>query len=313
MNRQQYGSIICSQSTNLQLDAKNNNAKENNRPNAVKALCVILVAFTVFLAAFPVAAQTPHDAGGLTTLSVNVVVQRQEIVTGPYARYAQKYLGVTAPLADKIIYEVAKVTVLDNSEIPYYSEYSENRVLPHMNPESGFPRLTVDKTAAAALSLEENARLAAEKIFEIRRIRLDLISGEVGENVFGGGLSSALAELSRLEEEYLSLFLGKQSVRFDEKQYRVTPIKNKATYTVCRFSPTDGLLSADDLSGVPMVLELKPADESVADMPETKGKPSSRAVPVLVPAYMQCRIILDGTELTSGVFDIRQLARTVYM
>jgi hypothetical protein len=35
---------------------------------------------------------------------------------------------------------------------------------------------------------EEQAAATAEMIFSLRKHRLDLITGEAGENVFGGGL-----------------------------------------------------------------------------------------------------------------------------
>ncbi len=274
----------------------------------VSALCA------AFFAALPTAAQTPQNNAERMTIYIDIAIERQEIIAGPYARYAQKYLGVAAPLADKILNEVTSVKITDISDMPIIHGYvSSDRTL-HMDPPKGFPRLTVDKTSAAALSLEESARLAAEKIFEIRRSRFDLITGEVGENVFGGGLSAALSELRGLEEEYLSLFLGKQTFSTDFKQYRVTPVKDKSTYIVCRFSEIDGLLPADDLSGVPMVLELRPTDDSAAiQIPVVQVKPSARAVATLIPADMRCRIILDGVELASEEFTIPQLGETVYL
>ena len=36
-----------------------------------------------------------------TTVVVDITVARESVVTGPYARFAQKYFGVIAPLADK--------------------------------------------------------------------------------------------------------------------------------------------------------------------------------------------------------------------
>jgi hypothetical protein len=181
-----------------------------------------------------------------------------------------------------------------------------------MNPAEGFPRLTIDRTSAAPLSLEENARLAAEKIFALRRSRLELITGEVGENVFGGGLGAALVEIARLEEEYLSLFFGRETTTVGLKQYHVTPVHDRLTYTVCRFSQTDGLIPSDDLSGVPMVLELKPVNETPQEV-TTPAKPSSRAIQRIIPAEMQCRVILEGAELASEQFTIRQLGETVWV
>jgi hypothetical protein len=265
------------------------------------------------LFATSVHAQADQSQQERTTLYVDVAVERQETVAGPYARYAQKYLGVAAPLADKVLHKVTDVYIQNNSDTEHYLHDPNGYAPPsHMNPAEGFPRLTVDKSSAAPVSLEESARLAAEKIFDIRRSRFDLITGEVGENVFGGGLGAALSELSRLEEEYLSLFLGRQTIKTDHERYRVTPVRGRSTYTVCRFSDADGLLPEDDLSGEPMVLELRPIDEQ-AEALNPQPKPSSRAVATLIPADVQCRIILNGTELASEMFSIRQLGQTVYI
>jgi hypothetical protein len=183
-----------------------------------------------------------------------------------------------------------------------------------MHPSNGFPRLTVDKTSAIAMSLEESARAAAATIFEIRKARLDLITGDAGENVFGGGLESALAELSRLEEEHLSLFFGRQTARINVKQFRISPVKSRLSYTVCRFSRIDGLLSEDDLSGEPMVLELKPMEDSVSmEGIEIQPKATSKTIPYLIPADVRCRVILDGMPLTSEDILIKQLGETVHV
>jgi hypothetical protein len=280
----------------------------------IKVLSALCLSVALLFATTTTVAQTPPS--GVQQLSLYVTVGTKQVTTtaGPYARYAQKYLGVAAPLTDKVLNEVVFAKINDVSNLQVEHEAVESGRISHMNPPDGFPRLTVDKSSAAALSLEESARMAAEKIFEIRRSRFDLITGEVGENVFGGGLEAALSELSRLEEEYLSLFLGKQSVRTDLKQYRVTPAKGRSTYIVCRFSESGGLLPTDDLSGEPVVLELRPTDEDAASQSAVnQGKPNSRAVATLVPAQMRCRVILDGVELASEEFSIPQLGETVYL
>lgn len=57
-----------------------------------------------------------------TTLKVIVVVEKESIRKGPYARYAQKYLGVMAPLADKDIYTIV------GGKIGYAQEADPNEV-----------------------------------------------------------------------------------------------------------------------------------------------------------------------------------------
>ena len=94
----------------------------------------------------------------------------------------------------------------------------------------------------------------------------------------------------------------------------MTPVKSRSTYTVCRFSETDGPLPEDDLSGVPMVLELQLAgDADSTETANTQVRPSSRAVPHLIPADVRCRIVLDGVELASEQFQIPQLGEIVYI
>ncbi len=51
-----------------------------------------------------------------TVLKVEVVVEKESIRKGPYARYAQKYLGVVAPLTDKDSYRIA------GADISYFEE-----------------------------------------------------------------------------------------------------------------------------------------------------------------------------------------------
>ena len=67
--------------------------------------------------------------------------------------------------------------------------------------------------------LQTAARNAAAAIFSLRKHRLDLISGEAGENVFGAGLPVALERLDRLEQEYLELFLGRRVVTTETRRF----------------------------------------------------------------------------------------------
>ena len=85
-----------------------------------------------------------------TILAVDVTVERDQTLTGPYARYAQKYLGVRAPLTDKTVWSVtgAQIALLDgdtylNAVAP---APASTRVLSHTASENKFARLQPDKT-----------------------------------------------------------------------------------------------------------------------------------------------------------------------
>lgn len=249
-----------------------------------------------------------------TTLYVNLTAQRTTITAGPYARYAQKYLGITAPLADKVLLELVEANINDINELaPSVVADEQPREALHMHPSEGFPKLPIDKTSASPESLEDSARKAANRIFEIRRNRFELITGMAGENVFGGGLKAALKELDRLEQEFLSLFLGRQTSQIVAGRYRVTPQLGLTTYTIAKFSQTDGFLAPDAASGDAILLTLRllgsasPAGLQLAD------RPSSRTRTVRIPVDAECRISLTDNQLTSRVLPITQFGRTVYV
>lgn len=207
--------------------------------------------------------------------------------SGPVCRFAQKLLGVMAPLADKDIYTIqsatlcaaqeadpAEVYALDNpdkSPLRIYDVTPEGFVaasaagqkpLPpawdcagplrgpvpdrceavsYLDSDTSFVKVSVDRLSLVEKSPESMAQDAANAIFSLRRHRIDLVTGEAGENVFGAGLKAALEEIDRLEQEYLSLFLGKQFRQRIVREFSVVPSKDEPATVVCRFSDTAGL------------------------------------------------------------------------
>ena len=151
-----------------------------------------------------------------TVLAADITVRCEKIVCGPYARYAQKFLGLRAPLTDKTVYTVADAAIalmpgeryVTAGELPA----STCRVESYEAQGADFARLQTDRLDMTETDLQTAARNAAAAIFSLRKHRLDLISGEAGENVFGAGLPVALERLDRLEQEYLELFLGRRVV-----------------------------------------------------------------------------------------------------
>ncbi len=248
-----------------------------------------------------------------TTLYVDITVEQQDIIAGPYARYAQKYLGVAAPLADKVLYKITSAKISDNNAIQTAAPEMKSGLVSHMNPNAGFPKLQIDRMSNSQLSLEDNARLAADQIFKIRKSRYELITGEAGENVFGAGLENALDELNRMEEEYLSLFLGKQVNTTVVKQYKITPSADRHTYIVCRFSNVDGLLPDDDLSGQQVVLDTKALNAISTEGLNTMPKPSKSAPAYRIADDALCRIFFNNTEIASATIPVYQFGQTVYI
>ncbi len=246
-----------------------------------------------------------------TSITVRIAVEKQVIHTGPYARYAQKFLGVAAPLADKqsCTITAAAIGVRNAAAVSQPDDFPANgpvTAVPHTGTPSEFAKVPIDRRDFTDRSLEEAARQAASALFSIRNHRMELITGVSGENVFGAGLAAALAELARLEEEYLALFMGKQSVQTIVRAYDLMPQNGETNRVVCRFSPVDGLLAQDDLSGNPVVLEMKITEQPVAPAP-VKTYKNAPMVRKTIPATVACRLVDGKTELAREQIAMNQM------
>lgn len=247
-----------------------------------------------------------------TVLAADITVRCEKIVCGPYARYAQKFLGLRAPLTDKTVYTVADAAIalmpgeryVTAGELPAPTCRVEN----YEAQGADFARLQTDRLDMTETDLQTAARNAAAAIFSLRKHRLDLISGEAGENVFGAGLPAALERLDRLEQEYLELFLGRRVVTTETRRFRVTPAEGKLQQIVCRFSPDAGLLPANDLTGDIVLLQYEPQGMAVD---EAGVRPTSSTIPYRIAALTRCSLIAAGQEQAAQVLPVFQFGRTI--
>lgn len=257
-----------------------------------------------------------------SVIKIRLTVKKEITRSGPYARYAQRMLGVTAPLADRDAYTIAGATVTCENPtggkavtVPRYNTQmpaERSSAVSLTRSDTAFVKVTPDRSQLAGKSQEEMARDAANAIFKLRKQRLDMISGEMGENVFGAGMHNALFEINRLENEYLALFLGKQTVETTVREYSLIPSRDKLNYVVARFSASAGLLPDTDLSGEPVMLALKP-ESTLTAPPATKGtkSKSGEAVAYRLAEQVQCRVMTGAAELTRNILPLYQFGITV--
>ena len=158
-------------------------------------------------------------------------------------------------------------------------------------------------------ALEDAARAAATQIFSLRRHRIELVTGEAGENVFGEGLKAALEEIDRMEQSYLELFLGKRVVSTETRRYVVYPQADKKQYIVCRFSPAAGLLPDTDLSGDIVLLQIEPSGAAKSDL--EAGPKETNVVACRVADPSTCIVISGGREYARAVLPIFEFGRTI--
>lgn len=238
----------------------------------------------------------------LTTITVFVKEEKSHFNPGVYARYAQKYLGVRASLAAKDDATLKAAIVLKGEKSPF--SVSEGDTVTEEFP------LLENRLDGRALSLEDQAKATADMIFSIRKHRVDLVSGEAGEHVFGAGLKDAIEELNRLEKYCLELFYGKTTVEESIKAFDITPSSTEKDYVVCRFRQKFGLVPENSLTDDAVMLHFEPSAD-VISLPFREASPKEKNVDTFkVSVPTTCSLTVGADDLCSVKLPVFQYGRT---
>ena len=165
----------------------------------------------------------------------------------------------------------------------------------------------IDKLSATELSPEAAAEAAAKQIYALRRARLELITGELGDGGFGAGMESALREMARLEREYLDLFYGKRTTTISHHKFVVPVEEGKANYVIARFNPNEGIVAEDDLMGDIVLITIRPSQMEYPAS-DIKGKVTYRYA-----NNARVMLSLGGNSLTERVLPIYEFGETVIL
>lgn len=251
-----------------------------------------------------------------TSVAVDLIVEKEQTVVGPYARYAQKFLNMRGSLVDKTVYSLkgVKLAVTGGEDVIADAvPAAEVTETSYMGSASEFAKVLPDRMSATAVSEEEAAANAAQAIFSIRKHRMDLITGEAGENVFGAGLKDALAALDAAEQEYLELFFGKRVVTTSVERVVIPMVEGVQSYAVARISSSAGVVAADAKDGDAVTLEVAPSGRArLSSIVEADPK-SKTAVKVRVADPSTCTVKVGDKVLTSAVLPLFEMGRTVYI
>lgn len=119
-------------------------------------------------------------------------------------------------------------------------------------------RLPVYKDDLKSKSAQEKAKEAADFIIKIRKRRFKLLAGQYEVFPEGIALETSVRELNKLEEEYLSLFVGSVSTDTIYKIFTYVPVGNEKIQrtTLFKFSESAGFLSPNSPNGESVVVEI---------------------------------------------------------
>lgn len=232
-----------------------------------------------------------------STLVVTLDVVTEDVTVGPYARYAQKLLGMRAPLVAKT------TTTISSAKIQLAAEdyFVASGCCGKKDIKNIVAPLSIDAMSGGVLTAETAAELAADEIFKIRRIRREMISGDLGEGYFGAGLEAALARLDQDEQAYLELFVGRTIVTTESRRFNIAIDADLTRYIVCRYSPQLGIVDSSDLSAEPILLQITPSGKKSIVSPAT-GDKSARVF--RVADQSTCELFYGSKSLGSSVIPL---------
>lgn len=144
----------------------------------------------------------------------------------------------------------------------------------NVKSESSYNKVAIQQEMVVQKSLDAKAKEAAEMIFNLRKKRVQIVTGDTDATFSGEAMTSAINEISKLESEYMSMFIGYSEFSSQKMNYDVVPTKDNESqlYVAFRLSDSKGLVPADDLSGKPYLLEFSKQDVTVPADKSSKAK-----------------------------------------
>ncbi len=177
--------------------------------------------------------------------------------------------------------------------------------------ETEAAKQAITREMSQSASQSKRAELAAQRIFELREFRNDLISGQADNTPPDGrSLELALNNLTAQEAALTAMFAGTTKTRTNVDVVRFVPDTTEVnSLVIARLSPTEGIVEADNLTGAPIYLNMTiddrgktPVDEKGVELTMPKG-----AVAYRVPGQATISLEYDGKQRASRTLDVAQL------
>ena len=122
--------------------------------------------------------------------------------------------------------------------------------------DTAFIHIPVLQRRVMTKTTEELAREAADQIFEIRKIRIDVLRGDVDHPTDGAAFRLILQSLDEQEKQLLSLFTGAKIESRQILSYSVLPDKPAINTELFYFSEKTGIVNRNTVGSKPVWYEI---------------------------------------------------------
>ncbi|MEG1616359.1 MAG: DUF4831 family protein [Bacteroidales bacterium] len=281
----------------------------------------------------------------LTVVEVEIEATKITTKTGPYYKYAEKYLGVQEIVTEDLEYwEMNDVTMAATSiadpEKSYLVKFkSGNPPSMYLTPEgvlwsvnieppveeSVTERTKGEKAPAgtnpyysvlseeqlSAGSTAKMAEVAAKQIYRIRESRLNLVTGDVDQlPADGKSFELIMNQLNEQETALTEMFLGTTKKTKVRKTVRYVPGAESERVVLFRFSKYMGVVGTEDLGGAPVYLNYKITENLTQQDSDEKKKDKNKGVAYIVPGKGVVSLVSGTKTLAEQEIQIAQLGET---
>jgi len=199
-------------------------------------------------------------------------------------------------------------------------------VLHIVDADSIFTAVPSAKKNLIRKSLEEQAQELANEIFLLRDDRNALLKGEGDGNSAptGDALRYMVEQLNKLEESYMSMFIGKKIKTEKTFIFNYIPTKNaKQQSPLFNFSPEYGIVPNGSKKGSPIFVEISDLGDNIVvnkyDNNQTTARQrtgasqSANGFAYLTNAYAIVKILQNNNSLSEKTLNINQLGTVRYL
>lgn len=287
----------------------------------------------------------------VTAIDITIQTQHTRRVPGEFHNYARRHLGITDAITkESTTVQLGTVTItprgvanpdsrwmvqFKSGSTPYViltedglplavntEEVEAQPQAPQLEAQKPQPTILETEIARQAMtqdmirssSISKRAELAAARIFELRDMRSELLSGQSDNPPADGqAMKLVLDNLAGQEEALTAMFAGTTQTWTDVRTITVIPdstgLENQV---IARVSPFDGIIDADNLAGAPVTVNCEILEKGVLpvnEKGETKRFPKG-GFAYTIPGTAEAHVMFEGETIATEEFPIAQAGVT---
>ncbi len=283
----------------------------------------------------------------LTALDIYLEAELTQEHPGEFYNYARRHLGINDAIkSDVLSAELKSVTIVPrgvaDSRQQWLAQFKNgSSVFMTLSPDNipmginadGTPsmvpvipsaqdaapsplegpaaRQAVTQDMARSASVSKKAELAAQRIFELRETRSDILSGQADNPpADGDAMKLVLDNLAAQEAALTAMFAGVSTTRTVVEKVTFIPDSTATdNKVIARLSAVDGILEPDNLAGTPITLDIKILERGELPLTE-KGEPKAfpkGGVAYRIPGTAQVTVSYAGRSIASAEVPLAQL------